>query len=297
MRTILLLVSILFACSDYTGTLPDSVGRGSEIIIVVSDDLWDFGLDTLVQNTLATPLDGVGKKEVLFKPIQVNPSEFNSILKKHQNIVIINTGVKNSNQKNKWSNNQLVIQLNFGNNIHDIYNDLVKIRQAFVVKELKYIKKKLSKFSQNQYEDAIFNNFGVNIILPREYEVIFNTDSIFWATYNPDNSDEIKNVLIYSFIPGSKNIQAEVLSKTDSVFASMLFGEQEGSYVRIEPLYLPYYSNNTYRGLWRLENGFMGGVFIIKTYFVDDRIVVNIGLVFAPNNRKRNYIKEFESIL
>ena len=41
----------------------------------------------------------------------------------------------------------------------------------------------------------------------------------------------------------------------------------------------------------------MGGPFIIKTYSKNNKIVVNIGMVFAPQNSKRKYIKEFEAIL
>ena len=41
----------------------------------------------------------------------------------------------------------------------------------------------------------------------------------------------------------------------------------------------------------------MGGPLLIKTYFVKNKIVVNVGIVFAPQIRKRKYIKEFEAIL
>ena len=92
-------------------------------------------------------------------------------------------------------------------------------------------------------------------------------------------------------------MQKEVLQKTDSIFAQYLIGGKQGTYVKIEPACPPYYFENTYRGLWKLENGFMGGPFLIKTYFVEGKIVVNVGLVFAPQSRKRKYIKELEAIL
>ena len=67
--------------------------------------------------------------------------------------------------------------------------------------------------------------------------------------------------------------------------------------MKIEHSYPPYYNDKNYRGLWKLEFGFMGGPFLIKTYFIDDKIVVNVGLIFAPQSRKRSYIKELEAIL
>jgi DNA helicase TIP49 (TBP-interacting protein) len=67
--------------------------------------------------------------------------------------------------------------------------------------------------------------------------------------------------------------------------------------VKIEDMFSPVYSANTYRGLWKLNGGFMGGPFLIKTYFIDKKVVVTVGLIFAPDNRKRNYIRTLEAIL
>ena len=146
-------------------------------------------------------------------------------------------------------------------------------------------------------EETLKLNFKIDCIVPKEYEIIENNESFFWANYNPQQSDEIKNILTFSFVPKLVSLQEEVLQKTDSVFAKYLIGTKEGSYVKIEQAYPPYYFENTYRGLWKLENGFMGGPFLIKTYFVEDKIVVNVGLIFAPQSRKRKYIKELEAIL
>ena len=110
-------------------------------------------------------------------------------------------------------------------------------------------------------------------------------------------SDEIKNIFVFSFIPQSLNLQKEVLFKVDSLFAKHLLGSRNGTFVCIEKDYPPYYFQNTYRGLWKLQNGFMGGPFLIKNYFKGEKVVVSIGLVFAPQSKKRIHIKEFEAIL
>ena len=92
-------------------------------------------------------------------------------------------------------------------------------------------------------------------------------------------------------------MQNEVLSKTDSIFSKYLLGAPKGSYVKIEPQYSPFFKNDIYRGLWKLENGFMGGPFLIKTYFIEEKVVVAVGVIFAPQSQKRNYIKVLEAIL
>ena len=297
MRYFIFFVLIFFGCNDPGKTLPNSTGSNSEVIFVVDDELWSNNIDSLVKNIFAAPIEGVSQNESLFRIIQVQHNEFKSILKRHTNIVIVSEGVLTSSKKNKWAYDQFVAQLNWDNNSRVFLNELIELRNSFLSKEIKSIKNSFSKLSQKSIEKILFTNFGIEFLVPSNYQIIKNSSAFFWANYDPSNSDEIKNIFTFSFIPKTSNLQAEVLHKTDSVFATYLLGEKEGSYVQIEQEYPPYYSENTYRGLWKLENGFMGGPFLIKTYFVKSKIVVNVGVVFAPQSRKRKYIKEFEAIL
>lgn len=284
-------------CTDSIKTLPHSTGENSEVIFVVDDFLWENTVDSLVKNTFGVIIEGLNQAESLFRIIQINHTEFKSILKTHKNIVIVTERGKKQTQKNKWASEQLVAQLNWENNSQKLLKELIELRAAFVLKEVRSIRNSLEKLSQKKIEKSLLIDFGSESLVPKEYQIIKHDSALFWANYDPSNSDEIKNLLVFSFIPKNTNLQAEVLHKTDSIFARYLIGVKEGSYVQIEPEYPPYYFENTYRGLWKLQNGFMGGPFLIKTYFVKNKIVVNVGLVFAPQSRKRKYIKEFEAIL
>jgi len=297
MRYFAILILLLSSCSEGDKTLPHSTGANSEVIFVVADVLWESQIKDLVSNSFGSSIQGLNQNETAFRVVQVNHSEFKSILKTHKNIVIIAKDVMQSSQQNKWAYNQLVSQLNWQENTKETQIYLNKLKVIYEQKELKAIRKSFAKISQKNNEELLNNNFGIEVIIPKEYKVIYNSDSIFWATFNPPKSEEIKNILSFSFTPYSINLQEEVLQKTDSVFAKYLEGEKIGSFVRIEPQYPPYYNDNIYRGLWKLEKGFMGGPFLIKTYFIENKVVVNVGLIFAPQSRKRNFIKELEAIL
>ena len=297
MRYFAILILLLSSCSEGDKTLPHSTGANSEVIFVVADVLWESQIKDLVSNSFGSSIQGLNQNETAFRVVQVNHSEFKSILKTHKNIVIIAKDVMQSSQQNKWAYNQLVSQLNWQENTKETQVYLNKLKVIYEQKELKAIRKSFAKISQKNNEELLNNNFGIEVIIPKEYKVIYNSDSIFWATFNPPKSEEIKNILSFSFTPYSINLQEEVLQKTDSVFAKYLEGEKIGSFVRIEPQYPPYYNDNIYRGLWKLEKGFMGGPFLIKTYFIENKVVVNVGLIFAPQRRKRNFIKELEAIL
>jgi hypothetical protein len=53
------------------------------------------------------------------------------------------------------------------------------------------------------------------------------------------------------------------------------------------------------RGLWRVENDFMGGPFIsLSVLDASRRRVITVeGNVYAPKNEKRNYLRQLEAMI
>ena len=297
MRYFLLSLLFFISCTDNSKILPPSTGQNSEVIFVVDDVLWENHVYSFVKSTFGAAIEGINQIESAFRIIQVNNSEFKSILKTHKNVVIISEGIKKSSQNNKWANDQFVAQLNWDGNSHQLIPELIELRNFFNLKELRSIKISFQKSSQKDVEKTLLRSFDIACIIPSKYQIIKNESTLFWANYDPSKSDEIINILIFSFVPKTANLQTEDLFNTDSIFSKYLIGTKQESFVRIEPEYPPYYFQNIYRGLWKLENGFMGGPFFIKTYVIKNKIVVCAGLAFAPQSRKRKYIKEFEAIL
>jgi len=297
MRYLIVVLFFLSACSDGVKTLPSSTGILSEVIFVVDDLLWENQVKDVAFRTFGVPIQGLTKDESSFRVIQVNHSEFKSILKTHKNIVIIAKNVPTSNQQNKWANGQLVVQLEFKDEDNKLTKDLNKVKSIFEFREIRILRNSISKSSQKIHEKNIKEQFNIETLIPSEYTIVKDTVALFWATYNPEKQEEIKHLFVYSFEPKAINLQQEVLQKTDSIFAKYLLGAKQGQHVRMEKFFSPIYSENTYRGLWKLDRGFMGGPFLIKTYFNNNKVVVTVGLIFAPNDRKRKYIKSFEAIL
>ena len=297
MRYLIVFLFVLSACSDGIKTLPSSTGILSEVIFVVEDALWENQVKDVAFRTFGVPIQGLTQDESSFRVIQVNHSEFKSILKTHKNIVIIAKNVPTSNQQDKWANNQLVVQLEFKHEDNTLTKDLNKVKAIFEFREIRILRNSISKSSQKIQEKHIKEEFNIETLIPSEYTIIKDTVALFWATYNPEKQEEIKHLFIFSFEPKEINLQQEVLQKTDSIFAKYLLGAKQGQHVKIEDMFSPVYSANIYRGLWKLNGGFMGGPFLIKTYFINKKVVVTVGLIFAPNDRKRNYIRTLEAIL
>ena len=296
MRCLIVILLFLGACSDGLKTLPSSTGILSEVIFVVDDLLWENKVKDLAFRTFGAPVEGLMQNESFFKVIQVNHSEFKSILKTHKNILIIAKNVTTSTKQDKWSDGQLVVQLDFKDE-NKLTIDLNRLKEVFMSREITILRNSISKSSKKIQEINIKEQFNIEILIPFEYTIIKDTATLFWATHNPEKKELIKHLFVFSFESKATSIQQQVLQKTDSIFVKYLLGSKQGQHVKIEDRFPPVYSENIYRGLWKLNDGFMGGPFIIKTYFINKKVVVTVGLIFAPNDRKRNYIRTLEAIL
>ena len=286
----------LISCNENNVTLPNSTGSKSEILFVSPDYLWENTLGDIVINFFTSPIPGIAKNESAFKVLQVNEKEFSSLLKTHTNIVLITSDTTTYFKNNLWANDQLVTFLYFKNDINQFNSECKSIFNIYYDKEISAIKNKILNTSNIAYNKKIYESFRVKTIIPKEYSQSFDAEDQMLFSYNPQNKDVIKHILIYKLPVDTFDLH-QLQLQTNSFFKQHLKGPKENSYVEIENLYPLQMYNDSYRGLWKLKNGFMGGPLIIKPYYLDDQIIVSVAIVFDPKSSKRTYIKEFEAIL
>ena len=292
----LIFICVFVSCKNTSKTLPNSSGAFSEVVFVVNDALWDRVAGDIVKEVFESEIPGLGKPESSFKVIQINNSEFSSLFKTHKQIVIISKD-SSSISDEKWAKNQIVAHIKFTGNTEVFKSDCLNIYPVFYDNELKYIRDGISKKIESNYSNYIKQIFNIDLLIPLEYTLSLDTNNILLFSYNPPKKEEIKHVLIFSISNSSINLVDSIFTQTDKLFELNLKGSRSDSYVKIEPNYSPILDKGSYRVLWKLNNGFMGGPAIIKPYFINDKVVVVASVIFAPHSSKRKYIKEIEAIL
>ena len=292
----LIFICVFVSCKNTSKTLPNSSGAFSEVVFVVNDALWDRVAGDIVKEVFENEIPGLGKPESSFKVIQINNSEFSSLFKTHKQIVIISKD-SSSISDEKWAKNQIVAHIKFTGNTEVFKSDCLNIYPVFYDNELKYIRDGISKKIESNYSNYIKQIFNIDLLIPLEYTLSLDTNNILLFSYNPPKKEEIKHLLIFSISNSSINLVDSIFTQTDKLFELNLKGSRSDSYVKIEPNYSPILDKGSYRVLWKLNNGFMGGPAIIKPYFINDKVVVVASVIFAPHSSKRKYIKEIEAIL
>ncbi len=272
----------------------------SQVIFFVEDSSLNVIVDSLIQITFASPIEGLLQSEPLFSTIIVNSAaEVTNELNKQKNVLqvikIISSTTEDINSQSLEKD--FLLSVYWKNDIKKLYEKLKKLMLIVEKKELELIRKSFSRNSQKNIQTTLLKNFGVKTVIPKKYKTEIESDDLFLATYDPPDKDEIKKIFIFSFNYDKTDLSTQVLANVDSVFKTYFMGEEKGTHVTIEKNLPVVYNNSIYRGLWKLKGGFMGGVFVIKTYKVSSKITVCVGLVFDPANTKRMHVKEFEAIL
>ena len=287
---------ILFICScGNHEILPSSTGSNNEIIIVSSLDIWNSGKSNVIRQKFSADIIGINQSEPMFNLIPIQPKNFKSIFKTHKHIILLSNEGDCLVQKNKWAKEQLVCQINIQLEKDKLEGEVSKIVSLFINNELKNIQKKISKSPNKEIAEVIKKQFNIDLLIPSEYTIVKDSSNFIWISYNPSQKEEIKHMFFYTLNHLDSNYSAQALAETSRLFARYLKGPSN-SFVVIEKDFPTYCKDSYCRGLWRLSEGFMGGPFLQKVTKQENGIIfVKVGLVFAPQDSKRQYIKQLEA--
>ena len=297
MRNLLFAFSFLFllSCDEGRKTLPKSTGSANEIILVISDAILNKYPSKAIKKIFTEDYPGLQQSEPFFNVIKIKPNDFSNIFKTHQNIILISETQKQGSTKDLWARPQLVIgmQWNNENNEKEFLKNCKNYREIFYQNQINRVAEKFTETNQN-----IKSNFGVDVKIPSEYTIIIDSANIFWATCNPKKSDLIKQIVVFNLNTNEINFQENLINKVDSVLERTLKGNRGNNFVQIEKRFPLEVSDNTYRGLWKMNQEFMGGPFLMKIQKKNEgETIVSIGIVFAPGKPKKHFMIEMEALL
>jgi hypothetical protein len=312
---VLLLLFSVSCKKDKQPLLPKITGKPGEVILVVDQYVWDSKIGIYLNNLLTRPFDALPQIEPSYDPIRIASSAFTNIFKSHRNIIITKISPRNKKprilvQRDVWAKPQIVINI-IGPNDSTTVNYL-KVNGDKLLNLLNQaeISRTVSNYKKNRakgIDESLRMKHQVSISVPMGYQVAVDSSDFVWISH--ELSDLTQSILIYHYAYTDTNtFTSDYLMKKRNEFTMKYVpGPSRGSFMTIESTYPVIFSeysrDNQYwaelRGLWRLENGFMGGPFINLTTLDEsrNRVVSIDAFVYAPSLDKRNYVRELEAIL
>lgn len=316
-----LLLSLLVACGQQSGEkdssksyMPKVSGKPGDLLVVVDRDTWNSEVGVEIRETLAADYPLLPQREPYFTLYNVPHNAFSGSFYLHRNIMIVNLNQDTTGvfcRQNVWAAPQAVVQLN----AHD-RNDALSILQENKRKILDFFEssertraiQSNRKFNDVAVQQEVMNRIGAAPMYPTGFSLKSLRDGFAWVSQESTYVNQ--SILVYSYPVGPDYAftLADIIRRRDSVMRANVPGKREGSYMYTaqalaEPTMRWIKSGNRsfveVRGLWELQNDFMGGPFVLHAHMdqLNQRVVVVEGFVYAPKYDKRNYLRNVESII
>lgn len=316
----ILIISLFIACNNGSKTLPSSSGRNGEILLVI---------DTVqIKGLVGKALDqyfgefqlGLPQNEAKYKLIPIPPHAFSHLFMLSKNILLISKGTDKKagviTENDKWARDQFYMEIS-GGSWEEIAAIIQKNNGRLVAKfeyeEEKRMQLELKANLNKELQDKLVKEHGLSMDIPNSYVSVIDTSNFIWLrkdkTVGPDKHEIIQSIMVYQFEYNSDSTFTShyLCLKRDSVTKLFIHGSAENSFMKVYHNYAPYCSeknfHNNYlfemRGLWNMQNDFMGGPFLNYT-IVDqsrNRVICVDGFVYAPKFDKISFVKELEAIM
>ena len=322
MRHIIIVIAtsfLLFSCK-YNGPkiLPNISGVAGEVVVVINKAEWDTEVGSALHRVLSADEPYLATREPMFNMVNVPESNFSRIFQTHRNIIIIKISPdaqepSYAHQENIWAAPQTVITItgSSGAQIADAIDTLgEKLQEILLLAERNRIIQNARKYEERgNLRSTVTEMFNGSPFFPRGYSQknASNTNNFIWISNESTYINQ--GILIYSFpyIDESSLSLAYLIDQRDLMLRTYVAGPSQNSYMitnRAEPLGIKNVTFNKMdyievKGLWDVQNDFMGGPFVC-IFFADkqrNKIIALDGFVYAPRFEKRNYLRQLESII
>lgn len=290
-----------------------SNGKAGEIILIMDHNIWPDTLRNEVKNVLTQPQPAINQIEPMFDILDFQNKDFSSNFQRHRSIVRFDINPDYSGntfniENNVWSSPQVYVYIK-GNNINDalrlFMDNQERIINVLYDNDLKRLQTTYSRDVDANTEKLIREKFGIFLSVPSQYFVASDEPDFLWLRFRTMRNDRF--IMIYK-TPMTEITAEKLMDTRDSITKKYIPGAVQGAYpILARKLGYPIIDQTRIgnkqgmemRGLWESVNDKMGGPFYSFS-FLDpsgQNCITVDGFVYAPQEDKRDYIREVEAIV
>lgn len=309
-------VLIFSACNNNEQMLlPGITGKAGEVLIVVDQTNWQGELGDSIRSALQEIYPALPQPEPCFDLSSIPTSSFSNLFRYHRNIVSINLSPdfkkpSVSVKKDTYAESQFIMDINASDKvecsrfIHDQKDALIEL---LTKAERDRIIQNYRQYPERDIIEIIKKKHHVSLSIPVGY--VLSVDSSDFAWISLETPMISQGILIYSYDYTDTNTftPAYLIAKRNEFLKKYVPGALPNTYMITVDNFPVEFSEFTHenlytagmKGLWEVQNDFMGGPFISFSKVDEKRnkVVTVEGFVYAPKYDKRNYIRQMEGIL
>ena len=290
-----------------------STGKAGEMILAIDTNYWSKAAVKAVYEVIQQPQPAVNQIEPMFDVIECSNADYKASFMRHRNIVQFDynpdyAGNTFEIARNPITNPQILVKIR-GNQQDSCLalflahkDEIVKAMYANDIARLQNAHRKLNN---PVIEKQIKDKFGISMTIPDGYFVGREEEDFLWLCFRTPKNDRF--VMIYKS-PKYELTTENIVAERDRITKAYIQGAVAGAYPLVadiegfpmaQELQIRYHKGMELRGLWETVRDKMGGPFYSFTQVSPDStscITVD-GFVYAPQEQKRDYLREVEAIV
>ena len=295
-----------------------SAGGTSEILVVTqNDEQWTGRIGDSIKHYFLDYQYGLPQPEAQNDLAHINISGFSDMFKKHKCIleVEINPSVEKATAEtaeNLWAAPQRYVKITAPTSTAwvELFDSQKEVYKMWFDKvERDRILSVFRPSVDNDIVNAIAEKMGFTLTVPQGFFIAKNEPNFMWLRKELERSSSCLLIYQTPYLDTAQFSANSLVAMRNMMVQQYIPGPLEGSYMSTETEFVP--PLVTYvpdfpagyavemRGMWKVENDFMGGPFVSYT-FVDNRtgnLVTVEGYYYEPNQKKRNQLLQLEAIL
>jgi hypothetical protein len=313
----LLTLAIILTCtsckdSDEKITQVESSGRINHLLVVMEDDLWQGEVGDSLRSIIGEPVVGLPQEEAQFTVTQTEPKAFSYLFKRTRNVLYIDFDQKDNSytSRNVYAAPQTIFTIlgkDTGSLLKQIDVNKRAIIDVYKTQDLALYQKNVTSKHWNRKNIATMKKIGFRLKIPVTYDKVTDTGDFLWYRYTFPNG--MLNLIAYAIPLTDKSdfTKENIIRVRDSIGKLKIPGQFKNTYMTTELQVYPVFKRLNFkgteayetRGLWYVENDFMGGPFISYSFYdaPRNRMIVAEGFSYSPATKKRDFVFEMEAIL
>ncbi len=290
-----------------------STGKAGEMILAIDTNYWTKAAVKSIYEVLEQPQPAINQIEPMFDVLQCSNADYKASFMRHRNIVQFDFNPEYSGNSfeiahNPVTNPQIVVKIR-GNQqdscLAIFLSHKDKIIKAMYDNDIARLQNAHRKLNNPVIEKQIKEKFGITMTIPEGYFVGREEEDFLWLCFRTPKNDRF--VMIYKS-PKYELTTENIVAERDRITKAYIQGAVAGAYPLVaniegypmaQNLQIRYHDGVELRGLWETVRDKMGGPFYSFTQVSADgtSCITVDGFVYAPQEKKRDYLREVESIV
>lgn len=291
-------------------------GSANEVLVVMNKALWKGAVGDTIKAFLGQPQASLPVPEPVFDLINLPLANFEKNVKSHRNVLLVEISPSADTtallyKDSPWAKSQVLFKIVAPSDsvFYQIFNaNKEKIMGSFLKAERERLVDVYKKTSDNKIFNLFKNKYNMLLYCPVGYMIRKDSSDFVWIS--SETKLDSKGLIFFQ-----ENYENEgqfndlvIIDRVNQELKKHIPGPLPNTWMALDTRLPVTVGNYNYqgmyyavmmRGLWNVVNDFMGGPYVLNVVLDEahNRIIYMLGYVYAPEDKKRNKLRQVESIL